>query len=70
VLKAGRISFNGGTSSIDCTVRSLSDAGAGIDVSSSAGIPRRFNLVIPADSFEKPCRVVMLTEKHIDVEFD
>ncbi len=32
VLKAGRIAFHGGRSSLDCTVRSLSDTGAGLDV--------------------------------------
>lgn len=35
VLKAGQILFNGRTSIIDCTLRTLSDDGAALDVSSS-----------------------------------
>jgi hypothetical protein len=37
LLKAGRISFGGGT--IDCTVRNLSETGAALEVSSPVGIP-------------------------------
>jgi len=70
VLKGGQIVFNAGAARIDCTVRSLSDEGAGIDVSSTAGLPRRFDLVIKADRLEKRCRVVAMTERHIDVEFE
>lgn len=69
VFKGGQILFNGRTSAIDCTVRSLSPKGAGIDVSETAGLPRRFDLAIKADDFEKPCRVVAQTEKHLEVEF-
>jgi diguanylate cyclase (GGDEF)-like protein len=69
VLKGGQILLNGRTSSIDCTVRSLSDEGAGIDVSSSVGIPKLFELAIKSDGFEKSCRVVRADEKHIEVAF-
>ena len=37
VLKAGRIVFNARTSAIDCTVRTLADNGAGVDVTSTLG---------------------------------
>lgn len=40
VLKGGQIRFNGHESSIDCTVRSLSEDVAGIDVYTSVGIPK------------------------------
>jgi diguanylate cyclase (GGDEF)-like protein len=69
VLKGGRILFNGRTSSIDCTVRSLSDDGAGIDIYSTVGIPRQFDLLIPADHLDRACRVVQQSEKHLDVAF-
>lgn len=69
VLKGGQIVFNGGMSVIDCTVRSLSEEGAGLDVSTSAGVPKRFTLAIKADGFEKPARTVMQTERHIEVAF-
>ena len=69
VLKSGQILFNGRNSTMDCTVRSLSDDGAGIDVSNTAGLPDKFDLVIRSDGFEKLCRIVAQTEKHIEVAF-
>jgi diguanylate cyclase (GGDEF)-like protein len=69
VLKAGQVLFNGRRSAIDCTVRSLSDAGAGLDVSSTLGIPSVFTLAIRADGLETACQVVSRTERYIEVEF-
>jgi hypothetical protein len=69
VLKAGRIFFNFGRSAIDCTVRSLSEMGAGIDVSSTAGIPDEFKLHIDSDDVSKMCRISMKRDKHIEVVF-
>ena len=69
VLKAGQILFNGRTSVIDCTVRSLSDEGAGLDVISSTMVPKKFELTIKADDFEKPCKITSHSEKHIEVAF-
>ena len=69
VLKSGQILFNGHMSSMDCTVRRLSEEGAGLEVSGTVGIPPRFDLAIKADKFLKPCRVVGQAERHVDVEF-
>lgn len=69
VLKAGRISFNGGRSAIDCTVRSLSDMGAGLMIASSAGIPDKFKLLIESDGFARLCQVVNRSHKSLAVEF-
>ena len=69
VLKGGRILFNGRTSSLDCTVRSLSDEGAGLDVYDAIAVPKRFDLSIPADQTERACRVLSKTAKHVEVEF-
>ena len=69
VLKGGHILFNDRKSSLDCTVRSLSEEGAGIDVYNSLGIPKRFALEIVGDGVERECRVVDQSEKHIEVEF-
>ena len=69
VLKGGQILFNNRMSTVDCTVRSLSDDGAGIDVSSSVGLPKEFLLSIRADGLELPCRVTAWAERHIEVEF-
>jgi diguanylate cyclase (GGDEF)-like protein len=69
VLKAGRIIFNLGRSTIDCTVRSLSDSSAGIDVSSTANIPDEFKLNIETDGLSRACIAVAKRDRHIEVEF-
>ncbi|MBA1941958.1 sensor domain-containing diguanylate cyclase, partial [Escherichia coli] len=50
VVKAGKISFNAGHSSIDCTVRGLARDSATIEVMSTSGIPDQFKLAIAADA--------------------
>ena len=69
VLKAGTITFGGGAG-ISCTVRNLSDAGAALDVISPVGIPQQFVLVIEADDFTRPCRVIWRKERRIGVRFE
>lgn len=56
-------------STVDCTIRSLSEQGAGIDVSSSSGLPKDFLLSIRPDGVELPCRITAWGERHIEVEF-
>jgi diguanylate cyclase (GGDEF)-like protein len=70
VLKAGRMLFNGGRSSIDCTVRSLSNTGASLAISSSAGVPDQFKLQIEADNFSRMCRIVTKADRQLEVAFD
>jgi diguanylate cyclase (GGDEF)-like protein len=69
VLKGGRILFNERKSSIDCTVRSLSDEGAGMDVYSTVHVPKLFELSIPSDGILRQCRAVSRTDKHIEAAF-
>jgi len=69
VLKAGRIVFNRRRSTVNCTVRSLSDTGAGIDVSSSVGIPDVFSLAINGERREREGRVIIRAAQHIEVQF-
>jgi diguanylate cyclase (GGDEF)-like protein len=69
VLKAGQILFNGRSSTIDCTVRWISEEGAGVDMSAGPGLPKLFYLLIRSESFEKPCRVVSHRERHVEVAF-
>ena len=69
VLKAGRILFNNRMSSIDCTVRTIGEDGAGLGVSSPVGVPETFNLQIRSDAFETRCRIVSQAERHIEVKF-
>lgn len=69
VLKAGRITFNAGRSTIDCTVRGLSDSGASLAVNSAAGVPESFKLQIESDGLARACRIVAKTSKNLEVEF-
>jgi hypothetical protein len=69
VLKAGRIAFDGGRSTLDCTVRSLSDAGAGLDIVSTRDVPDRFELHLLVDDLHRGCQVVERAERHVEVTF-
>lgn len=69
VLKAGWLSLEGGRTRVDCTVRSLSDEGAGLKVMDAGVIPETFELVIEADHFSRPCHVVLRADGHLDVAF-
>ena len=69
MLKAGQTIFNGNSSIVDCTVRSLSAEGAGVDISSSAGIPAEFILAIRADDLRRTCHVLARKVNHLDVAF-
>ncbi|BDA86761.1 hypothetical protein Sa4125_43030 [Aureimonas sp. SA4125] len=69
VLKGGRIVFNAGRSTIDCTVRSLSQLGAAIDFVSTEGVPERFKLHILADDLHRSCQVAARSDKRLEVTF-
>jgi diguanylate cyclase (GGDEF)-like protein len=69
VLKGGRIVFNNRFSAIDCTIRSLGDEGAGIDVWNAHDIPEKFTLVIAPENVERQCLVASRAEKHLEVQF-
>jgi hypothetical protein len=68
VFKGGSISFDG--AGIDCTVRNLSDHGAGIEVASARGVPQSFKLAIAADHFLRRCRLVWNSGRKIGVSFE
>jgi len=67
-LKGGKIVFNAGRSTIDCTVRNLSSTGAKLNVNSVVGIPETFDLILDGHS-KQPCRVKWRRLKEIGVEF-
>ena len=69
VLKSGLIIFQNRSSTVDCTVRSLGEDGAGIDVSSTNGVPDGFALRIGPELIEKRCRVVARADRHLEVAF-
>jgi hypothetical protein len=69
VFKHGTLAFSGG-GGIDCTVRSLSETGARIDVVNPVGLPESFVLVIETDRFSRHCHSVWSRDKQIGVAFD
>lgn len=69
VLKAGQILFNDRRSAIDCTIRSIGEDGAGLDIVNGTGIPDTFSLLIRADGFETTCRIVSRAERRLEVAF-
>lgn len=68
VLKRGILAFGGG--GIDCTVRSLSETGARVDVESPVGVPQEVTLVIESEKFARRCHPVWKKEKQIGLAFD
>lgn len=69
VLKGARLVFNNGQSTIDCTVRNVSDTGALLLVDSSIGIPDQVQLLITSDKVSVPARVVRRTVREVAVKF-
>ncbi len=70
VLKAGQITFNGGRSTIECTIRGLSKNGALLQVISTAGVPDRFKLGVVADELHRMCRIAHKRDHQIEVVFE
>jgi hypothetical protein len=69
VFKHGILAFGSG-GSVDCTVRSLSETGARLDVASPIGLPESFVLMIETEQFCRPCHSVWSRNKQIGVAFD
>ena len=67
VFKAGSIEFDGG--GVDCTIRNMSPAGAGLDVASPAGIPHEVTLNILACHLRRRCHIIWRKERRIGVRF-
>lgn len=67
-LKGARIVFNGGRSTLDCTVRNLSPRGAKLQLASVVGIPDTFDLLLDGSS-RQPCRVVWRRLKELGIAF-
>ena len=59
---------HGGT--ISCTIRNLSETGAGIEVESSLGVPELFDLLIGGDEkHPRHCKVAWRTIRRMGVSF-
>ena len=70
VLKSGKIVFAGGSFSVDCTIRNLSETGGRLLVPTTVVIPDRFNLVDVQARTRRQATVVWRKGDQIGVRFD
>jgi hypothetical protein len=68
-LKGGRIVFNHGSSSINCTIRNLSSSGAKLVVESVLGIPNEFELLLDDGTQSRLCARRWQSQEIIGVRF-
>ena len=68
VLKSARIVLGRLGTSVDCTVRNLSEAGACVTVLSAASVPNDFDLVL-GEQPARRCRVIWRMGRGIGVSF-
>lgn len=68
VLRGGYVVFNGGRTTISCTVRDISATGAKIDVASATSIPTRFELDLPG-ALRFSCSVVWQSKSALGIRF-
>ncbi len=68
-LKAGLIVFNDLRSTVECTIRNLTEGGARLKVASPIGIPDRFILQNTSDRTKRECEVVWRKATEIGVRF-
>jgi hypothetical protein len=68
VFKAGSIVFDG--TAVNCAVRNLSVAGAGLDVDDHPVVPHCFTLKIPTRNIRQSCRVIWRKQKRIGLVFE
>lgn len=69
-LKGAKIVFKEGAFTYDCIVKNLSATGVQLAVSSSDGIPNRFQLVFDDHSPTRTCLVVWRSATRLGVVFD
>jgi hypothetical protein len=68
VLKGAQFLL-GKTSSRDCVVRNLTDAGAGVDVSNTIDLPEAADLTLDGGRSSRRCRLVWRKISKTGVEF-
>ena len=66
-IKGAAIRF--GSTSIECTIRNLSERGAALEVGSPVGIPDEFTLWFKQNGLKRNCRVAWRSADRIGVQF-
>ena len=67
MLKTGYIVFGEKAPKLECAVRNLSETGALLQVSATAGIPSNFDVII--DGVRRRCGIVWKTDARLAVAF-
>jgi hypothetical protein len=67
VLKTAYIVFSDKVPKLKCVVRNLSETGASVQVSTTVGIPKTFDVII--DGARRQCRSVWRTDTKIGIAF-
>jgi len=67
---AGKLIFNFGGSTIDCIIRRLSDRGATVELASALGVPEYFQLLIPSEGQQRPCKRVWQSDRQLGLTFE
>ena len=69
VLKAGQIITNSNSSTVDCIIRDVSDAGARLRVASTISVPETFLLLIKSENAIVPVQRVWRNAHEVGVTF-
>ena len=65
----GKVEFNNRASSLDCTVRDLSDGGARLELADTVAIPEAFELSVPAKGMRHASYIKWRTKTHVGIAF-
>ena len=68
VLKSAFIVISDKAPKLECTVRNISDTGAALQVSTTIGIPARFDVIV--DGVRYHCRSVWRTDTKMGLAFE
>jgi hypothetical protein len=66
---AAKVSFSNGQSTLDCTIRNISDGGAKLQISGGVTLPGEFDLIIPQRHVNRRVRLCWRNDDFCGVAF-
>lgn len=66
---AAKVSFSNGQSTVDCTIRNISDGGAKLQISGGITLPGEFDLIIPQRHVNRRVRLCWRNDEFCGVAF-
>jgi hypothetical protein len=64
-----KVSFSNGQSTLDCTIRNISDGGAKLQISGGVTLPGEFDLIIPQRNVNRRVRLCWRNDEFCGVAF-